>query len=108
MVDSSILQADAPNATVSVADFTHMAERACDAGLKGSDVMAKAFPRASRATVSWLCFDLSYMAALLSKGFGLDLSRRASVVKKIIYEGRSFEASWALGMSIKSTKKLTR
>jgi len=108
MVDAGVLEVGTQNATMAVFSFTDAARRACDAGAKGLDALAATYPRAPLEIVPWLCFDFSYMAALLSKGFALEDGRPVTVLKKINYDGRLFEASWALGMSIKSTQTIAR
>jgi len=108
MIEAGVLGTGTPNETMAIANFTQAARRACEASARGLEAVVAAHPQAPKEVAPWMCFDLSYMAALLSRGFGLDAARRAIVAKKILYDGRLFEASWALGMSIKSTKRVAR
>jgi len=108
LVDTGVVQAGAFEANATVSDFAAAAARACGAGAQGLDAVARAFPAAPRAGVPWLCFDLSYQAALLRQGFGLAADRPLTVVKKLVHQGWPFEASWALGMALKSIKKVSR
>eukprot|EP00747_Dinoflagellata_sp_TGD_P186237 gnl/TRDRNA2_/TRDRNA2_43165_c0_seq1.p1 gnl/TRDRNA2_/TRDRNA2_43165_c0~~gnl/TRDRNA2_/TRDRNA2_43165_c0_seq1.p1 ORF type:complete len:518 (-),score=91.86 gnl/TRDRNA2_/TRDRNA2_43165_c0_seq1:157-1710(-) len=56
----------------------------------------------------WMCFDLTYAAGLLHDGFGIGMDQQVDVVKEIQHQGRSYGASWALGVALDRLPKEDR
>mmetsp|Transcript_46756 Transcript_46756/g.102095 ORF Transcript_46756/g.102095 Transcript_46756/m.102095 type:complete len:832 (+) Transcript_46756:48-2543(+) len=105
MLDAGVIAQGKEQAVLHTADFVSEASSVCSTSRRGVEALATALPWLPRERAEWLCFDLSYQAALLSTGFGLAKDRELIVVKQIAYEGRHFEASWALGIAIKHFHK---
>eukprot|EP00929_Paragymnodinium_shiwhaense_P013150 TRINITY_DN121016_c0_g1_i1.p1 TRINITY_DN121016_c0_g1~~TRINITY_DN121016_c0_g1_i1.p1 ORF type:complete len:828 (-),score=103.60 TRINITY_DN121016_c0_g1_i1:7-2490(-) len=72
----------------------------CALAARGLKDLMKAYPRLSRSSASWLCFDMEYIVALLHDGFRLDLDRQLLAAREIGQNGKHFPVSWALGVSI--------
>jgi len=79
-VDSGLLSPTGFGGVVEVGDFVEAAKKTC----KGNKLFLNS---------PLLCTDLTYIAALLTKGYNLDHSVKLNVFKKI----HGHEASWALG-----------
>mmetsp|Transcript_4525 Transcript_4525/g.7673 ORF Transcript_4525/g.7673 Transcript_4525/m.7673 type:complete len:453 (+) Transcript_4525:180-1538(+) len=59
-----------------------------------------AYPRMKPEGAGFLCADLTFVSQLLISGFKLAPSKSITLVKQIEYEGKTYEASWALGAAI--------
>eukprot|EP00898_Chlorokybus_atmophyticus_P007057 jgi/Chlat1/7352/Chrsp59S06958 len=92
-----IKDADDPTSSAAVADFVQAAEKACLLGLE--DVI-KEYPTLDSADVPFLCLDLAYIHALITKGFKLNAEAPFTLVKRIIYHEKEVEAAWPLGAVI--------
>jgi apyrase len=64
------------------------------------DQILKEFPDAEEDHFEYLCLDLAYIYALLTRGYGLSDNEELFLVDKINYKGKPVEAAWALGDAI--------
>lgn len=81
-------------------NFSAAASLACSAGREGMESAEVRFESLPKDRADWLCFDLTYQAAILTHGFGVPESQSLGVLHRIEYHNQSFEASWALGLAI--------
>ena len=58
------------------------------------------YPDAEEDHFEYLCLDLAYIYALLTKGYGLKDNEPLHLVDKIDYKGQPVEPAWALGDAI--------
>jgi len=81
-------------------DYVELAKKIC--GMPLSEVR-KQYPMLPEKVAPWICFDLSFSAAFLIRGMGLDPGREILVIKEIPYQGRDnhmISASWPLGVAL--------
>mmetsp|Transcript_4097 Transcript_4097/g.9548 ORF Transcript_4097/g.9548 Transcript_4097/m.9548 type:complete len:465 (+) Transcript_4097:52-1446(+) len=79
-------------------DFAAQANKACSKASLGD--VGKAYPGLKPETTPYMCLDLSFNHQLLVNGFKLDGNKPLHLVKQIMYNGQSIEASWALGAAV--------
>ncbi|KDD73355.1 GDA1/CD39 nucleoside phosphatase [Helicosporidium sp. ATCC 50920] len=78
--------------------FGELAQRACAAG--GEADLGREFPRVQEALRPFLCLDLVYVHALLTRGFKVPEEASVTLVKKVEYKREKVEAAWPLGAAI--------
>lgn len=100
LLHAGVVPPNASEASATPGDFDAAAALACAAASGGAGSLSKAFPEATPGLAEWLCFDLAYLAVLLRRGFGLQDDEPLTVLRRIRYNDRDFEASWALGLAI--------
>mmetsp|Transcript_47713 Transcript_47713/g.102245 ORF Transcript_47713/g.102245 Transcript_47713/m.102245 type:complete len:522 (+) Transcript_47713:39-1604(+) len=88
---------------VSPATYAALAAKAC--AEDSITTALAAYPWLSPVRVTWLCFDLTYLAELLTTGLGLSEGQQITAVKQISHRGRSFSATWALGVALDQIQK---
>lgn len=83
----------------SVSEFKNAAEKAC--GVPLSSVRTE-YHGVEEKDAPYLCMDLTFAHALLSKGFERHAWEDFTLVKQIEYDGKPVEAAWALGAALNS------
>ena len=64
------------------------------------DRLGAKYPNVEEEHRPWLCADVAYVYALLTRGFGVGEDETVTLVDKIAYRGEAVEAAWALGDAI--------
>ena len=64
------------------------------------DQLGAKYPSVDEEHRPWLCADVAYVYALLTRGFGVGEDETVTLVDKIAYRGKAVEAAWALGDAI--------
>jgi len=82
-----------------VSEFKNAAEKAC--GVPLSSVRTE-YHGVEEKDAPYLCMDLTFAHALLSKGFERHAWEDFTLVKRIEYDGKPVEAAWALGAALNS------
>lgn len=95
--DAGAISQDAGEASVTPATYKELAAKACATLPEDA---AAAYPLVSAERARWMCFDLSYLAVLLTSGFGFSEEQPLRAVKEITHEGLTYGATWALGLAL--------
>ena len=74
-------------------DYKRARKRVCQAHV---DSILKKYPDAEEDHFEYLCLDLAYIYALLTKGYGLKDNEPLHLVDKIDYKGQPVEAAWSV------------
>ena len=82
---------------ITPSDYKNAGKRVCQTHV---DSILKEYPDAEEDHFEYLCLDLAYIYALLTKGYGLKDKEPLYLVDKIDYKGQPVEAAWALGDAI--------
>lgn len=82
---------------ITPSDYKRAGKRVCQTHV---DSILKEYPDAEEDHFEYLCLDLAYIYALLTKGYGLKDNEPLHLVDKIDYKGQPVEAAWALGDAI--------
>ena len=94
--------ADAPadDATPTTTTPRRLAAAGADACATRVDRLGAKYPNVEEEHRPWLCADVAYVYALLTRGFGVGEDETVTLVDKIAYRGEAVEAAWALGDAI--------
>ena len=98
-INVGIVSDDEIDGRSSVSEFKNAAEKAC--GVPLSSVRSK-YHGVEEKDAPYLCMDLTFAHALLSKGFQRHAWEDFTLVKQIEYDGKPVEAAWALGAALNS------
>ncbi|ACO70626.1 predicted protein [Micromonas commoda] len=77
-----------------------LAAAGTDACATRVDQLGAKYPEVDEEHLPWLCADVAYVYALLTRGFGVGEDETVTLVDKIAYRGEAVEAAWALGDAI--------
>lgn len=77
-----------------------LAAAGTDACATRVDQLGAKYPKVDEEHRPWLCADVAYVYALLTRGFGVGEDETVTLVDKIAYRGEAVEAAWALGDAI--------
>lgn len=109
MVDTRVIDAGVGSKTMTAGNFSKTAKHVCNVGGTGADTIEAMFPSLSLEDAAWLCFDLSYEAALLMHGFGVSADTELTVSSELGAslgsEIHRYKVSWALGVAIRKVSK---
>lgn len=110
MVDTRNIPLGIGSQKMTAGSFSKTAKHVCNVGGTGAETIEAMFPSLSQEDAAWLCFDMSYEAALLTHGFRVPADMELTVASEL---GASFgseihqyKVSWALGVAIREVSKV--
>ncbi|KAI4973985.1 hypothetical protein ZWY2020_041766 [Hordeum vulgare] len=92
-----LIDSDAPSGTSTPAAFKAIAQKICRMSMK--EVKAK-YPKVR--DIPYVCMDLVYQYSLLIDGFGLESTKKITLVEKVKHGEYFIEAAWPLGEAIEA------
>lgn len=86
-----------PQATLTAANYSERAASTCGLTAVGAHL---AQPDLDAEKAQWLCFDLLYIAGLLTDGLGFGITEEVRTTSAVEHHGQRYEAAWPLGLAL--------
>ena len=84
---------------LTIDEIEDAAKLACDTMRDETEILTN-FESVEEKDAAFLCTDLTYIVALLEKGFKKNDWKSVRLVKQVEYRGQNVEVAWALGAAL--------
>lgn len=98
-INAKLIPKDAIDGELTIDEIEDAAKLACDTMGDESEILTT-FEGVEEKDAAFLCADLTYIVALLEKGFEKNDWKSVRLVKQIEYRGQNVEVAWALGAAL--------
>jgi len=96
-LNAKLIPTDAIDGELTLDELEDAAKLACDTA--ETEIMTS-FESVGEKDAAFLCTDLTYIVALLEKGFEKNDWKSVRLVKQVEYRGQNVEVAWALGAAL--------
>ena len=98
-INAKLIPKDAIDGELTIDEIEDAAKLACDTMRDETEILTN-FESVEEKDAAFLCTDLTYIVALLEKGFKKNDWKSVRLVKQVEYRGQNVEVAWALGAAL--------